>query len=105
VKSVKVRRRCELPSNEHVQSMPAEKAFVRAEERTTTRTVGSLAMLSKTALYSCHNLFRIYSIVLMSTTELLFASLRGIECVHGRPDEKCFIWLSNNASKKCYETC
>jgi hypothetical protein len=43
----------------HVQSTPAENAFVTAEERTTTRTVESLAMLSKAAPYSRQNLFRL----------------------------------------------
>jgi hypothetical protein len=42
----------------YAQSAPAENAFATAEDRTTTRTLGSLAMRSKAAPYSRQNLFQ-----------------------------------------------
>ena len=47
----------------YARSTPAENAFSRAEERTTTRTVESSAIRSKAAPYSRQNLCKLFRIV------------------------------------------
>jgi hypothetical protein len=50
---------CRVMRETYARSTPAENTFSTAEDRTTTRTVESSAILSKAAPYSRQNLFRI----------------------------------------------
>jgi len=74
----------------YARSMPAENTFSLAEDRTTTRTVGSSAMQSNAAPYSRQNLAHVNVIndspfPLDRTRASLIHSL-FIECVNGWPN-------------------
>jgi hypothetical protein len=57
-REVSFERGVEQKSQRHARSTPAEKAFSRAEDRTTTRTELSSEIRSKAVPYSRQNLFR-----------------------------------------------
>ena len=73
----------------YARSTPAENAFSRAEERTTTRTVESSAIRSKAAPYSRQNLCKLFRIVHVRGQSRSIARahhVRFIECIHGWPN-------------------
>ena len=67
----------------HVRSTPAENAFSKAEDRTTTRTVGSSAIHSNAAPYSRQNLLHIFVHVTVNhSPSQSIACVRLVECIH-----------------------
>ena len=74
----------------YVRSMPAENTFSLAEDRTTTRTVGSSAIQSNAAPYSRQNLVHVKVIndppFPLDRTRALHMYSLFIECVDGWPN-------------------
>lgn len=70
----------------HVRSTPAENVFSKAEDRTTTRTVGSSAIRSNAAPYSRQNLLHIFVHVTVNRSpSQSIACVRLVECIHRWP--------------------